>query len=457
MESPEPSWRSADVSQPKVSPVADAGDLFGTEDLTMGTIAALGQSPELEPLPGWLTDVSASMPIEPLVQLVIRRDVEIAFKSRRSDREFLDHLEESVRENLLALQNVLSGRIPIDQVRLSQPLAFASFQARAHLPQTSLQRSYRVGFFTFWQEWARAARDRAAQDDVPREEALLALSRLTQLILSYQDHVGSLVADAYAEAESTLRQSNAHLRQRLIRDILDGSVSTPSTSDMVSLGYGLNAWHVALIFRELPEAAAEKSLQSIRAALSIRETVVLPTSTSSSAAWIRRSKNWDQVSLRKLRTLVEELRTDVSIGESAEGAEGFRETFRQAEQVDEVRNALPDGRGQVLTYADVALEVLLLRDEALASAFVRRELGTLAGASPDNARLRETLEASFATDSHTAAAARLAVHEHTVRNRLRRAEELLGQPLGHRRTEMQVALRLHRLLGRRTVDFWVDN
>ena len=44
------------------------------------------------------------------------------------------------------------------------------------------------------------------------------------------------------------------------------------------------------------------------------------------------------------------------------------------------------------------------------------------------------------------AAEHLQLHEHTVRNRLHRAEEHLGRPLSERRTELQVALRLQRLL-----------
>jgi DNA-binding PucR family transcriptional regulator len=40
----------------------------------------------------------------------------------------------------------------------------------------------------------------------------------------------------------------------------------------------------------------------------------------------------------------------------------------------------------------------------------------------------------------------LRVHENTVRNRIRAAEALLGTPLMGRRTELQVALRLERVL-----------
>ena len=61
-------------------------------------------------------------------------------------------------------------------------------------------------------------------------------------------------------------------------------------------------------------------------------------------------------------------------------------------------------------------------------------------------RLRETLEASFRYGSHVAAAEYLQLHEHTVRNRLHKAEEFLGHTLSEPRTELQVAARLIRLL-----------
>ncbi len=40
----------------------------------------------------------------------------------------------------------------------------------------------------------------------------------------------------------------------------------------------------------------------------------------------------------------------------------------------------------------------------------------------------------------------LGVHENTIRNRIRQAEDLLAAPLVNRRTELQVALRLERIL-----------
>ncbi|MFF5035359.1 helix-turn-helix domain-containing protein [Nocardia salmonicida] len=57
------------------------------------------------------------------------------------------------------------------------------------------------------------------------------------------------------------------------------------------------------------------------------------------------------------------------------------------------------------------------------------------------ARLRETLRAFLdARGSYTDAAARLHVHKNTVHYRVRKAEELLGHPLGERRLDIEVAL-----------------
>jgi len=51
-------------------------------------------------------------------------------------------------------------------------------------------------------------------------------------------------------------------------------------------------------------------------------------------------------------------------------------------------------------------------------------------------------------NSHAGAAGILGVHKNTVRNRLRDVEEILGTPLSSRSAEVQVALRLDRILRR---------
>jgi DNA-binding PucR family transcriptional regulator len=131
------------------------------------------------------------------------------------------------------------------------------------------------------------------------------------------------------------------------------------------------------------------------------------------------------------------------VSEPRTGIAGFRETWQQVLQVQQIRDAWGPSRApRVLCHADVALEILLMQDPARARSFVIRELGPLGEPTEQAARLRETVQASFQLGSHVATAEHLHLHEHTVRNRLQKAEELLGRPLHCRRTELQVALRL---------------
>ena len=112
-----------------------------------------------------------------------------------------------------------------------------------------------------------------------------------------------------------------------------------------------------------------------------------------------------------------------SVSNPGEGPDGFVTALRQAEDAERIRAAW--GRNNappVVRYADAGLEILLLQNEALARTFVEAELGPLAQDTTEAARLRETLEASFRFGSHVAAADHLRLHEHTVRNRLHKAD-----------------------------------
>jgi DNA-binding PucR family transcriptional regulator len=82
-------------------------------------------------------------------------------------------------------------------------------------------------------------------------------------------------------------------------------------------------------------------------------------------------------------------------------------------------------------------------DERQARDFVAEELGPLLGEDEASAVLARTLLA-FLEEGMSArrAARRLAVHENTVANRIRAAEELLGRPVEERAAELDLALRL---------------
>jgi sugar diacid utilization regulator len=383
--------------------------------------------------------------LEALCEVVVARDVAAAFPNLASDDEFVERLRASVTENLRALRDVLCGRLPLQAVRLTEPLVFAALQARLRIPQTSLQRSYRVGFVAMWQEWAQQLAASARDGDVPRDEAVSAMVTLTGVILEYQDHVASLVAESYARADDALSRSRAHVRQGLVRQILrDGEGLSPS--DLLTLDYAMTSTHVAVLLPSVAEGAASQILPGLRAASRARQTLLYPVDLSSTVLWLGQPAGWTVGSRSALAERLAALDVEASVSDPLAGLDGFRATWQQVREVQQVRAAWgPHGSPRTLSHVDVSLEILLLRDPAGAAAFAAAELGPLAVDNDQARRLRATLEASFQWGSHVAAAEHLHLHEHTVRNRLAKAEEQLGRPLQHRRTELEVALRLIRL------------
>jgi DNA-binding PucR family transcriptional regulator len=87
-------------------------------------------------------------------------------------------------------------------------------------------------------------------------------------------------------------------------------------------------------------------------------------------------------------------------------------------------------------------------DERAARDFVVAELGPLAADDMDTRRRAATLKAFLEErSSPRRTAQRLGVHENTIRNRIRTAEELRGHTADERVAETLVALRLARVVG----------
>jgi hypothetical protein len=407
------------------------------------------QDRRIRVLPAWAVAAAAEVDIVHLCEAVVARDLDAAFPGLSHDEEFVEHLRASAAENLDALQDVICGRLPLSEVRLERPLSFGAVQARLRIPQTALQRSYRVGFLAMWDGFSRALRAAAVAGDVPREEGMDALQLLADTVFGYQDHAASQVAEIYARADDALSRSRAHVRQGLIRELLRGDVTSLGPADLLTLDYALSSSHMVVLLPDLSEGAAGRLLIGLRTAAGVPRSLVHPLSMSSSALWLGATCTWTTSAIAALRAVLESTGVRASMSSPHAGLRGFRGALEEAQEVERVRLAW--GRGEappVLAYTEVSLEVLLMRDPDRTRAFVTAELGRLAEDSSEAARLRETLEVSFQSGSHVATAEKLILHEHTVRNRLRKAEQLVGHPLHERRTELQVALRLRRLLRR---------
>jgi PucR C-terminal helix-turn-helix domain len=398
-------------------------------------------------LPEWVGVVARDFDADGLVEGIIGRCVGIAFPTHAHDDDFRAALTASTRANARALRSVIAGEIALEDVYLTEVLSFAKVQAQLRIPQKSMQRSYRISFFTMWEAWSAHLRDVVIARDVGRDEAMLAQQLLTQTILAYQDFVASQVAETYTRDYEALNRSRGHMRRSLVKDILRGDGEGLSGSDAAILAYELSGRHIAVLLPTVAEGAATQLAVGLRNAVSCQCSLVYPLSLSATVVWLGRIGEWKRAVLDALDGVLVEAGVSAAISSAHAGIEGFRATFDEAVDAEKIRGAWDrPGAPSVVHHNDVGLEILLMRDPQLARRFVERELGPLALDTMDSARLRETLEASFRFGSHVAAAEQLQLHEHTVRNRLHKAEELLGHPLSERRTELQVAARLMRLL-----------
>jgi DNA-binding PucR family transcriptional regulator len=403
------------------------------------------------PLPEWVRTLARDFDADGLVDGIIGRCVAIAFPTHAHDDDFRAALTASTRANARALRSVVAGEIALEDVYLTEVLSFAKVQAQLRIPQKSMQRSYRISFFTMWEAWSSHLRDvvvaRRSDRDVDLDEVMLAQQLLTQTILAYQDFVASQVAETYTRDYEALNRSRAHMRRSLVKDILRGEGEALSGSDAAILAYELGGRHIAVLLPTVAEGAATQLAVGMRTAVSCQSSLVYPLSLNSTVVWLGRIGEWKRAMFESLDRVLIEAGVPASISGAHAGIEGFRTTLEEATDAERIRAASDrPGAPSVVHHNDVGLEILLMRDPRLARQFVERELGPLALDTVDAARLRETLEASFRFGSHVAAAEHLQLHEHTVRNRLHKAEELLGHPMGERRTELQVAARLMRLL-----------
>lgn len=403
---------------------------------------------ETPPLPAEVRQAINEFPVEELVDLVLARCSASVFPQHTHDAEFMARLRASVSQNAYALRDVLAGTSELEHVELDRVLTFATVQAQLRIPQKSMQRSYRVSFFVQWEMWTRYVTAWIERHELGSDGTATLLSQLTRVILSYQDHVASQVAETYTRDHEALNRSRAYVRKSLVRDILRGRAGNLSASDLAILAYPLDARHVTVLLPEMPEGAASQLAEGLRSATTAHQTLAYPLTLGSTAVWLCRLEPWHPAAVDAIVAVLEEVGAAGSVSAPSGGPDGFVAALRQAQDTERVRQAWGgQTASRVLRYSDAALEILLLQDDVLARSFVESELGALAGRTSEAERLRETLEASFRFGSHVAAAEHLQLHEHTVRNRLHKAESLLGHSLQERRTELQVAVRLVRLLG----------
>lgn len=380
----------------------------------------------------------------PATAAAVSADIHEEVWPTRDEPGFRGSLDRSAHGNIAAIFEIMRGHLVLEQARPQQALDFAEVSAQLDVSAAELERAYRVGVASVWSQWLVLATEHADRTSQPLAPLIDGPS-LT--IMGYVDHILESVVAHYDTVRQELHRTRRQLRRVLVLQLLEGSVRevTPELEDQLS--YSLGDTHLAFLLQPQHGHVTEREVAELRRVADARGALMLQHGPTAWMVWLGRPQGFGAVQLSRLRRALGVSRLTVAVGEPSPGLEGLRRTYRQALEASRVQHALGALTHRCLWAADVRLESLMLGDEDRARAFVSDELGRLADTDALAQRLRETLLAWLSTGSHVSAAATLGVHENTIRNRIRQAEELLGTPLTTRRTELQVALRLERVLG----------
>lgn len=400
-------------------------------------------------LPQWLRDAVREVDFRELACELERNALEDYFQRGRGVREFETMLVASINENLASMRAVLLGEQDPEYLSPVQPLKLAILEARLQISQPDLHRASRAGI----EKCEDAILQKLSAQPIGQlsaHDVLTGLADLRHLLRHFTDRLVDAVVETHEAEERSLRSSEQERRYRLLRQVLASVELVGEVELSTLLRYPVALNHVAVM---LPDTAAHDGRRialAVRDAFSGSEWIDLPVTLCSTAIWIA-NKTWPTNWHARLHGTLSRTGVTASVSEIGCGLAGLRETYEVVQRVETVRNSWWSSRPEILTYRDVRLEWLLLQSPHEARSFVLDELGALAEDSSRAAGLRMTLRVWLETGSIVSTAIRLKLHEHSVRNRLQRAEETIGHAIGERRTEMLSALRLYdntRILGR---------
>jgi hypothetical protein len=389
-------------------------------------------------------------------RLAIDVDIEATADAtaRETMQDIWPHIDDAafdvaVRRSTLAylrtVFDVIAGRRDLASAAPEGALELAEVTAQLDIPATEIERAYRLAIASLWTTWFDIAREHAERRGEPLDDLL----RGPMLaMLGCTDRIVFSVISRYEAIRRELQQTRRDLRRLMVRQIVEGSITEITDELNRTLDYALGDTHVALLLEAPPGGAGQpdREIATLRAAAGARATLVLRHGAQSWIVWLGFPDGFGPMHRWRLSRALAKASFTVAVGEPADGLAGMRRTHEQALAAARIQQALgPDGDPCVWA-RDVRLELLLLNDPQRAREFVADELGPLAGSGEQAKRIRDTLLAWSSTWSLVSAAALLGVHENTVRNRIRTAEELLDTPLLPPRTALQVALRLANVL-----------
>jgi hypothetical protein len=260
------------------------------------------------------------------------------------------------------------------------------------------------------------------------------LQRLLRAQAALFDRLLAAVSEEYAREECGRLDSTEQRRAERVKRLLAGELVETS-----ELGYELDAHHLGLV------GAGAGAAEAIRAFASEHEHRLLLVANEEGNvwAWLGARQAFGPKGREDLLTYKWPAGVRLALGEPAQGLPGWQLTHRQAAAALPV--ALRGAKG-VVRYADVALLASTLRDDVLTAFLQDHCLAPLEAERDGGEVLRRTLRAYFLAERNaSSAASALRVTRHTVTNRMRTIEELLGRSITANLAILETALSLQEL------------
>ncbi|MGW4057598.1 PucR family transcriptional regulator [Amycolatopsis sp. NPDC004747] len=368
------------------------------------------------------------------------------------DEAVVNLLSASLLQNLGTVLRVFRHGLDPAQVRApAAAIEYARRLAQRGTPVIDLIRAYFLACNTL----IAHVPSEAVRQPVDSDVLAAVVQRYLTDAFTFIDQVTQQVVTAYQEEREHWLLNRSAVRARRVRDLL-ASERVDIDAAEKTLGYRLRGRHLAVfVWRSGTEASA-RSLEATTTAISQQlpscgAPLVVPSDEHCVWVWFPLSATTpfgDDLIHRA--TDAADPHTRLALGDPGTGVAGFRASHDQARRVHALALLVDDQSAhRHLAFRDVGALALMTADLPATRSWVARTLGSLATDDAQHHRLRETLLAFLATgSSFTAAATALTIHKNSVQYRIRKAEQVLQRPIADNRIDLELALKLCRLVGK---------
>ncbi|WP_203337719.1 PucR family transcriptional regulator [Nocardioides limicola] len=336
------------------------------------------------------------------------------------------------RENLVTILRQVAGEAPAD---LEAARAAGRLKSHHGVPLAALLHAYRLAGRLVWERMM----ERASAEDAET------LPQLAAELWSLIDELSSAAAEAYGQQSAERARRDTRARELLLRSLLDGTLDNPS-----------RLWEARRVL-QLPETGAflvvsaeamdtdHEPLHGVEDRLrkrDVKSVWITEVEAQIGLVSLPSPRHFDGV----LQLLTELATTRIGVSQPFDTITDAHAAFRHAQLAS--RSARP-GSASMTCFGDAPVQLLLatlpessrqLADQVLAP--------VIALPDPEREALLDTLDAWYCNGGSSAkVASQLHYHRNTIRQRLRRIEELTGRSYSNPidSAELYVALQALRL------------